>query len=590
MRRVRKEIYLGACLLLLLLAGCGGFSGTDGGYLISADETYETTGEKPEDYVVEDRKTLYEGEDQEVVTMYLTVGQGNQEDGTDHTWTEVNSYPLEYYETEGIDPYRCEAVLQIGDEEGPIEGEFVYGERAANATVQLRGQGASTQQQKSYRIKIKDGKGDWEGQKTISLNKHVGDPVRFKNKLAYSLMEDIPQMFGARTRFVHLYVKDKTQGEEGLFRDYGIYTQVEQINKTYLRNRGLDEEGQLYQAGRSFDWGRHEDAILPATDPEYDQARFEQYLKIDGSEDHEKLVRLLAAVNDTENDIRDVIEQYFDKENLYYWMAFHILMGNKEALEGNYYLYNPRGLDRWYFISWDNDSILEEGYETLRDASYDRSWKEGIFLFAEPVLFRRILRDTSCREALSAAVEDLRKNYLTDEAVQEKIEVYQETVKAYLYELPDQTFARVTPEEYDSLTSTMAAEIQADYEGFQDSMEGIWPFHILTPSVTGGETVLNWEDAYRFQEGNISYVVELARDPEFAELILREETEENRYSAGVLAPGQYFVRVVSQGPEGISQDAYEYYQTEIGTVSYSTLCFYIQEDGRAVALEYSEDG
>lgn len=590
MRRLKKESCLGAGLLLLLLAGCGSLSGTDGGYLISADETYETMGEEPKDYTVEDRKSLYAGEDQEVVTMYLTVGQGNQDDGTDHTWAEVNSYPLEYYEAEGIDPYRCEAVLQIGDETGPIEGEFGYGERAANATVQLRGQGASTRQQKSYRIKIKDGKGDWEDQKTISLNKHVGDPVRFKNKLAYSLMEDIPQMFGARTRFVHLYVKDKTQGEEGLFRDYGLYTQVEQINKTYLRSRGLDEEGQLYQAGPSFDWGRHEDAILPATDPQYDETRFEQYLKIDGSKEHEKIIQLLTAVNDPENNIQDVIERYFDKENLYYWMAFHILMGNKEALEGNYYLYSPRGLDRWYFISWDNDSILEEGYETLRDVSYDRSWEEGIFPFADTVLFRRLLQNEACREALSAAVEDLRKNYLTDEAVQEKIEVYGETVKAYLYELPDRTFARVTPKEYDGLADTMAAEIQANQDGFAESMEGIWPFHILTPSGAGEEMILNWEEAYRFQEGSISYVVELATDPEFEELILEAETEEDHYPAGKLEPGQYFVRVAAQGPDGISQDAYEYYRTEAGTVRYSTLCFYVEEDGTAAALEYSEDG
>ena len=79
-----------------------------------------------------------------------------------------------------------------------------------------------------------------------------------------------------------------------------------------------------------------------ATDANYDKDAFEQYLEVDGSEEHDTLIALLDAVNDTDNEISDVMEQYFDKDNLYYWMAFHILMGNKDVLDGNYYLYSPR--------------------------------------------------------------------------------------------------------------------------------------------------------------------------------------------------------------------------------------------------------
>lgn len=56
--------------------------------------------------------------------------------------------------------------------------------------------------------------------------------LRFRNKLAYDLMKDIPQMISARTQFVHLYVKDETEGGSGVFEDYGLFTQVEQMNKT----------------------------------------------------------------------------------------------------------------------------------------------------------------------------------------------------------------------------------------------------------------------------------------------------------------------------------------------------------------------
>ena len=173
-------------LLLIFLGGCSA-PGKEDSYLISSDETYEKSEENDTEYFLEDKASLYEDEDEDVVTMYLTVGMGNKEDGTNYTWTEINNASLDDYEEKGIEPYKCEAVLQIGDEVGPIKGEFGYSDRTANATVQLRGQGASAQAQKSYRIKIKDGCGNWEGQKTISLNKHVADPVRYKNKLAYSM-------------------------------------------------------------------------------------------------------------------------------------------------------------------------------------------------------------------------------------------------------------------------------------------------------------------------------------------------------------------------------------------------------------------
>lgn len=586
---MRRKGILGTCLLaaILLLSGCA-VSG-DSDVLVSLDETYDTSGEDPEDYRLEDNKSLYDDEDDGIITMYLTVGKGNEDDGTDHTWTEVNSYPLEYYEENGINPYRCEAVLQIGDKEGPVEGEFGYSDRTPNATVQLRGEGASTWQQKSYRIKIKDGSADWRKQKTISLNKHVTDPVRFKNKLAYSLMEDIPQMMAARTQLVHLYVKDKTEGEDGLFEDYGLYTQVEQVNKTYLRNRGFDSDGALYQTTPAFDWQRHEDSIVVSTDASYDKDKFEQYLEVDGSEEHDSMVKLLDVVNDETIPISDIVEQYFDSDNLYYWMAFHILMGNADVLDGNYYLYNARGQDRWYFISWDNDSILNEGYEILQDENYDRSWRKGIFLFSDTILFQRILQDASCREALNQAVEDLKQNYLTEDKLQDQVDTYKEIAKEFLYQLPDRTYARVTKTDYETLTEGMAQELETNYRAYQESMSSVWPFHILTPENNSTETILSWEEAYCFDGQDVSYKVELARDYSFQEHLVQQTTKETSISVDTLPSGQYFLRIHAEGTNEISQDAYEYYRTEAGTICYSTLCFYVQSDGSIAAVEYSED-
>lgn len=96
----RKKLGM-SCLLILsmLLSGCA--VSETGGTLVSADETYETTGEDGADYELEDNKALYDNDDDGVITMYLTVGRGNEGEDTDHTWTEVNSHSLEYYDEKG---------------------------------------------------------------------------------------------------------------------------------------------------------------------------------------------------------------------------------------------------------------------------------------------------------------------------------------------------------------------------------------------------------------------------------------------------------------------------------------------------------
>ena len=98
-------------------------------------------------------------------------------------------------------------------------------------------------------------------------------------------------MIGARTQFVHLYVKDKTAGADAEFEDYGLYVQVEQMNKTYLKAHGLDSKGHLYKI-EFFEWYQYEDLKL-ATDPDYDLDAFEEYLEVKGSDDHRKLLEVL---------------------------------------------------------------------------------------------------------------------------------------------------------------------------------------------------------------------------------------------------------------------------------------------------------
>ena len=99
----------------------------------------------------------------------------------------------------GVARYQVNGLLQVGDENGPLAGEVGYDTLAPNATVQIRGQTSSRYTQKNYKVKLKKNKGSWRGQRTIALNKHQGEGLRFRNKMAYDLIKGIDQMMGLRT-------------------------------------------------------------------------------------------------------------------------------------------------------------------------------------------------------------------------------------------------------------------------------------------------------------------------------------------------------------------------------------------------------
>ena len=138
-------------------------------------ETVNTSGDdKSSVRHLRDKRLLYD-DNNDVTTMYLTVRTGNSADGTDHTWEEVNTYSAYYYNERGIDRYKVEGLLQVGDENGIKPGNLGYGRVTPNATVQIRGQTSSAYVQKNYKIELKDDMGSWNGQTTIALNKHMAD-------------------------------------------------------------------------------------------------------------------------------------------------------------------------------------------------------------------------------------------------------------------------------------------------------------------------------------------------------------------------------------------------------------------------------
>ncbi len=563
----------------------------------SSPKITETSGKRPDnnqavdisDYKLRDKSDLYKMDDSMKVTdMYLTVSRGNDAEGTNHSWSEINTYSVYDYERMGVDRYKVEGLLQIADENGPIPGELGYGQQSPNCTIQIRGQTSSRNPQKNYKISIKENKGDWRGQQTIALNKHMADGMRFRNKMAYDLISGIEQMMGLRTSFVHLYVKDNTDGT-GTFQDYGLYTQVEQLNKTALKAHGMDKNGHLYKIN-FCEFYRYEDAIKLKDDPDFDFDAFEYLLETKGSDDHQKLINMLDVINDFSSDTDELLEKYFDIENLSYWMAFHILLGNIDTQSRNFYIYSPLNSDKWYFISWDNDAAIKRNENILKNRSDGGGWEMGVSNYWGNILFRRALKSEKYRNALDNAIEDLR-GYLSYERLQGYVDRYSSVVKPYVYSMPDLMYAPLTNAQYDVIASKIPAEIELNYNLYKESYEKPMPFYIGIPTAKndGKGYDIEWDISYDFDSENITYSFELARDYTFSNPLYSETgLVIPTYELSKLAPGQYFARVTATNSSGQSQYAFDYYVIDGIDKVYGTKCFYVNPDGSIVEDVYVE--
>ena len=548
----------------------------------------EVAGKAPvsADGPLREDKSVYSdrSEQNEVVTMYLTVREGNAEDGTDHTWTEVSTHDTYYYADLGIERYACEAILQVGDENGPIEGEFGYGETVPNATVKVRGQTSSRSTQKNYKVRIKDEKGTYKDLQTIPLNKMAGDRIRFRNKLAFDLMQQVPQMTAIRTQFVHLYVRDETEGGSGEFEDYGLYTRMEQINRRWLGSRGLDKNGQLYKINTMFEWYAYEPLMSLYGSPEYSDEDFEYYLEVKGDTDSSKLREVLTAVNDYTVPIEEVVEKYFDVENISYFLAFHTLIGNADVGARNGYLYSPLNSEKWYILSWDCDNSFNRTENKLKGFSDGDSWERNITKFLGVVLYNRFLRVPEYRDRVYAAMTDLMENYLTEELVREKVETYKTIVSQFVTQEPDSLHWDSDIETLNTVCDAIYDEIKENYNDYHAEIAKPWPFYAGLPESVDGRLRMSWNASYDINGEEITYSCILARDAGFTDIIAQaaDLRVPEVYFDVKLQPGTYFLRVTAKNESGDAQHCFDYYTSKDPNIQgkvYGCKCFFVNRDG-----------
>lgn len=191
---------------------------------------------------------------------------------------------------------------------------------------------------KSFRIKFDKYKDyQFDGLKKINLNNGWNDPTMLREKLYLDFLWDnhIP---APRANFAKIYI-------DSIY--WGFYSLIEHVDKTFLKDRFGNNDGNLYKS-------EYAPLLWEGDDQEKYYDNFE--LKTNENENNwSELIELINTINDEQN-FSAQIESVCDVDlHLKVWAANNLFV-NMDAFfasGNNYYLYQNEDDDRFEWIIWD---------------------------------------------------------------------------------------------------------------------------------------------------------------------------------------------------------------------------------------------
>ena len=389
---------------------------------------------------------------------------------------------------------------------------------AINATLRQRGNSARAAEQKSFRVRFDDKDAIWRGERRLLLNKHPFENSRVRNRLSMDLMSELPYLESMRTQFVNLWIDD---GRGPV--DHGLFTHVEAAGKEFLENRAWHPEDRIYKS-ESFRFSAA-DLEAVAVDDEgepKDLERFERRLEIETGKDHSRLVSMLQALDDPEQDFATVFERHFDADNVLAWVTVNFLLGQKDATTHNFYLYNPVDSETFYFMPWDYDATFYIETELADDGFTEDQLEDrlsyGYARGAKSVLLDNFYRLPGTHDAVLALADRLRAVELSDETLARVIGDRARVARPFVMRSPDDEFVpnidSVT--RYDDVIRQLPTYVAANAASLRNDF-GIPLPPVLQPPVTEGETtVFAWRPAFDVTGHTLTYDLEVSTSGDFA--------------------------------------------------------------------------
>ena len=277
----------------------------------------------------------------------------------------------------------------------------VNGVKYNNVGVRFKGQtsyqGARNADKKSFNLSTDFVNPDQKvgGYKTFNLNNSYQDASFMREVFYYhQIRRHTP---AAKASFVHLYINGQ---------DWGLYQSIQQLNKDFLKEWFLSNDGSNWRAesptgtgmGMGGGFGNGTSALNYFTD---DTTTYQKYYTLKSSDQKEPwkdLPALCRLLNKTELDkLEETVAQYLDIDRTLWHIASEVLFSDDDSYihKGgmDYYLYQDAETGRFMTMDYDGNSVMSTSNATWSPFYNETKVNFPVMnrLFAVPTMRQRYL-------------------------------------------------------------------------------------------------------------------------------------------------------------------------------------------------------
>lgn len=254
----------------------------------------------------------------------------------------VRNYRLDFY---GDTAWATKLEAMWKADSGYLPARFFDGQTTLDSVgVRYKGNSSFTlagnNPKKPFKIKFGEFKTQtYYGQKILNFSNGIGDPTFLREKISYDISRHyLPT---PRANFATIAVGTDT---------IGLYTQVEQADKTYLKRWFAIASGNLFKAGDDgapLKWLGTDTSLYGA----YELKTNEDL------NDHTGLLEFIAALDkDSGKAFCEEHAKWIDLDNVGKFLAFNMVLSNFDSYTGsgrNYYIYQETDSSATQLLPWD---------------------------------------------------------------------------------------------------------------------------------------------------------------------------------------------------------------------------------------------
>jgi len=278
----------------------------------------------------------------------LVCGSGAlaQADSTDILFadTSVRGYSLHFYD----DDWKAKMEANWVADSGYVAARFTDGVLTLDSVgVRYKGNSsyslAGNSPKKPFKIKFNEFRTQtYYGEKVLNFSNGIGDPSFLREKISYDIVSRY--LPAPRSNFVTLSVDTQA---------IGLYTQVEQADKSMLKRWYADATGNLFKAG---DDGASLAKLTAAGNPYSDSGYYELKTN-ETANDWTGFVKFVEFLDgSTDSSFCADYPKFLDAENVTKELAFNMVFSNFDSYTGsgrNYYLYQTSDSGAMHILPWD---------------------------------------------------------------------------------------------------------------------------------------------------------------------------------------------------------------------------------------------